>query len=71
MTVQHNHPNPTTAEPRPPFPAQAQPYPGHEAEMRPRPDYGEQSYHGSGRLLGKTALVTCEVVGVTGGMPLG
>jgi NAD(P)-dependent dehydrogenase (short-subunit alcohol dehydrogenase family) len=26
--------------------------------MEPRPDYGEQSYRGSGRLLGKTALVT-------------
>jgi NAD(P)-dependent dehydrogenase (short-subunit alcohol dehydrogenase family) len=58
MTVQHNHPNPTSAEPRPPFPPQQQPYPGHEADMRPRPDFGEQSYRGSGRLLGKTALIT-------------
>ncbi len=26
--------------------------------MRPRPDCGEESYHGSGRLAGKTAVIT-------------
>ena len=32
--------------------------PGLEQEMEPRPDYGEQSYRGSGRLEGKTAVIT-------------
>ncbi len=58
MAVHHPTSNPTEAEPKPPFPKQSQSYPGHESEMRPRPDYGEQSYKGSGRLLGKKALVT-------------
>ena len=58
MAVHHPTSNPTEAEPNPPFPKQSQSYPGHESEMRPRPDYGEQSYKGSGRLLGKKALVT-------------
>jgi NAD(P)-dependent dehydrogenase (short-subunit alcohol dehydrogenase family) len=26
--------------------------------MRPRPDHGEESYHGSGRLIGKAAVIT-------------
>jgi NAD(P)-dependent dehydrogenase (short-subunit alcohol dehydrogenase family) len=34
------------------------PPPGREAAMSPRPDHGERSYHGSGRLTGKVALVT-------------
>src|SRR5687767_816750 len=48
--------NPTESEPKPPYPRQSQPYPGRESEMRPRPDFGEQSYQGSGRLVGKKAL---------------
>ena len=43
---------------QPPFPAQNQPFPGSEAEMTPRPDYGEASYRGSGKLMGKAALIT-------------
>jgi len=50
--------NPTESEPKPPYPKQSQPYPGRESEMRPRPDYGEQSYRGSSRLVGKKALIT-------------
>jgi NAD(P)-dependent dehydrogenase (short-subunit alcohol dehydrogenase family) len=50
--------NPTESEPKPPYPRQSQPYPGKESEMRPRPDYGEQSYKGSGRLVGKKAIIT-------------
>jgi NAD(P)-dependent dehydrogenase (short-subunit alcohol dehydrogenase family) len=50
--------NPTEAGPRPPYPKQSQAYPGHESEMRPRPDYGERSYTGSQRLLGKKTIVT-------------
>jgi NAD(P)-dependent dehydrogenase (short-subunit alcohol dehydrogenase family) len=43
---------------KPPFPEQEQNPPGLESEMTPRPDYGEDSYQGSGRLQGKTAIIT-------------
>jgi NAD(P)-dependent dehydrogenase (short-subunit alcohol dehydrogenase family) len=32
--------------------------PGRSAAMQPQPDYGEDSYHGSGRLMDKKALIT-------------
>jgi NAD(P)-dependent dehydrogenase (short-subunit alcohol dehydrogenase family) len=50
----------TTAanRPEPPFEKQLQPYPGTTGAMHPRPDHGEQSYQGSGKLEGKTALIT-------------
>jgi hypothetical protein len=44
--------------PRPPFPAQKQSMPGSTAKMNPRPDHGESSYKGSGKLLGKRAIIT-------------
>src|ERR1700755_1043973 len=44
--------------PRPPFPAQRQSMPGSTAKMNPRPDHGESSYKGSGKLLGKKAIIT-------------
>jgi NAD(P)-dependent dehydrogenase (short-subunit alcohol dehydrogenase family) len=44
--------------PKPPFPNQQQPMPGTTAKMSPRPDHGEGSYKGSGRLLGKKAIIT-------------
>ncbi len=50
--------NPTTKYPRPPYPRQEQPWPGLASKMTPRPDHGEQSYKGSGRLLGRKALIT-------------
>jgi NAD(P)-dependent dehydrogenase (short-subunit alcohol dehydrogenase family) len=50
--------NPTEQQPKPPFPEQQQPYPGLESQMEPKPDYGEQSYRGSGRLVGKAAVIT-------------
>ena len=50
--------DPTTKYPRPPFPHQDQPWPGLASRMNPRPDHGEQSYKGSGRLLGRKALIT-------------
>jgi NAD(P)-dependent dehydrogenase (short-subunit alcohol dehydrogenase family) len=50
--------NPLEQGPKPPQPAQQQEDPGLESEMDPRPDYGEQSYKGSGKLLGKAALIT-------------
>jgi len=39
-------------------PPQKQEAPGVEAEMEPRPDIGEHSYRGTGRLVGRRALVT-------------
>jgi NAD(P)-dependent dehydrogenase (short-subunit alcohol dehydrogenase family) len=36
----------------------AQDLPGHEDELRPLADHGEHSYLGTGRLLGKVAIVT-------------
>ena len=39
-------------------PEQQQPVPGSVDEMDPKPDHGEESYHGSGRLEGKAAIIT-------------
>jgi len=50
--------DPRTQYPRPPFPRQPQPVPGLAAKMDPVPDHGERSYQGSGKLLGRKALVT-------------
>jgi NAD(P)-dependent dehydrogenase (short-subunit alcohol dehydrogenase family) len=50
--------DPREAGPKPPFPAQQQPPTGEEAQMRPQPDYGEATYVGSGKLMGKAALIT-------------
>ncbi len=40
------------------IPGQQQTPPGLESEMDPRPDYGEESYRGSGKLLGRSAVIT-------------
>lgn len=50
--------DPTTKYPAPPFQRQSQPWPGLAGKMNPRPDHGEASYHGSGRLNGRKALIT-------------
>jgi NAD(P)-dependent dehydrogenase (short-subunit alcohol dehydrogenase family) len=50
--------DPTTKYPKPPFKPQQQPWPGLASKMDPRPDHGETSYVGSGRLLGRKALIT-------------
>jgi NAD(P)-dependent dehydrogenase (short-subunit alcohol dehydrogenase family) len=50
--------DPQTKYPKPPFPKQSQPWPGLASKMDPRPDHGETSYRGSGRLLGRKALIT-------------
>jgi NAD(P)-dependent dehydrogenase (short-subunit alcohol dehydrogenase family) len=50
--------DPTTKYPKPPFKEQKQPFPGLASKMDPRPDHGEKSYKGSGRLLGRKALIT-------------
>jgi NAD(P)-dependent dehydrogenase (short-subunit alcohol dehydrogenase family) len=50
--------DPTKLYPRPPFKKQTQPWPGLACKMDPAPDHGERSYRGSGRLLGRKALIT-------------
>jgi NAD(P)-dependent dehydrogenase (short-subunit alcohol dehydrogenase family) len=44
--------------PAPPFPQQPQPVPGLAQKMEPQPDHGENSYVGSGKLVGRKALIT-------------
>src|SRR3954468_19428347 len=50
--------NPASKYPQPPFRKQSQPWPGLASEMDPKPDHGETSYRGSGRLVGRKALIT-------------
>jgi NAD(P)-dependent dehydrogenase (short-subunit alcohol dehydrogenase family) len=50
--------NPVDQYPSPPFTQQPQEPPGLASKMNPRPDHGETSYQGSGRLVGRKALVT-------------
>jgi hypothetical protein len=50
--------NPADKYPRPPYKKQSQPWPGLASKMDPRPDHGESSYKGSGRLVGRKALIT-------------
>jgi NAD(P)-dependent dehydrogenase (short-subunit alcohol dehydrogenase family) len=50
--------DPAGKYPRPPFNPQTQSWPGLARKMDPRPDHGEASYRGSGRLVGRKALVT-------------
>lgn len=50
--------DPTTKYPRPPFKRQFQPFPGLAGKMDPVPDHGEKTYTGSGRLMGRKALIT-------------
>ena len=50
--------DPQDKYPKPPFKKQKQPWPGLASKMEPPPDHGEKSYRGSGRLLGRKALIT-------------
>jgi NAD(P)-dependent dehydrogenase (short-subunit alcohol dehydrogenase family) len=50
--------DPTTKYPRPPYSFITQPWPGLASKMEPPPDHGEQTYIGSGRLVGRRALIT-------------
>ncbi len=47
-----------TKYPSPPYPKQQQRPPGQTGDMDPAPDHGENSYRGSGRLIGKKAIIT-------------
>lgn len=58
MTDRLTKQDPRTQYPRPPFSEQPQAAPGLAREMNPRPDHGETSYKGSGKLVGRKALVT-------------
>ena len=58
MTDRLTMQDPRFQYPRPPFERQPQPVPGLAADLNPRPDHGETSYTGSGRLVGRRALVT-------------
>ena len=50
--------DPREAGPKPPYSNRRQPMPGSEDQMEPQADHGEQSYKGSGKLQGATALIT-------------
>jgi len=50
--------SPIEKGPKPPFPEQPQDVPGLESKMNPKPDYGENSYRGSRKLEGKSAIIT-------------
>jgi NAD(P)-dependent dehydrogenase (short-subunit alcohol dehydrogenase family) len=50
--------DPRDKYPKPPFKRQKQEWPGLACKMEPPPDHGETSYQGSGRLLGRRALIT-------------
>jgi hypothetical protein len=50
--------DPKELYPAPPFPEQQMPTPGSSTHMNPEPDYGEQTYRGSGKLVGRSALIT-------------
>jgi NAD(P)-dependent dehydrogenase (short-subunit alcohol dehydrogenase family) len=50
--------DPRTRYPQPEFDAQKREYPGSGDAMRPVPDHGERTYRGSGKLVGRAAVVT-------------
>ena len=50
--------DPTSKYPKPPYDTTQQPWPGLASKMIPPPDHGERSYKGSGRLMGRKALIT-------------
>src|SRR5690606_37534157 len=50
--------DPRKQHPAPPFPKQPQPAPGLARRLEPPADHGEESYEGSGKLVGRRALIT-------------
>ncbi len=58
QTQEKKSENPLNKYPQPPFPEQRQATPGKESEMHPKADHGETSYKGSGKLIGKKAIIT-------------
>jgi len=51
-------PKEARTQPKPPFPQQHQEKPGLESKLSPKPRYQANDYRGSGKLRGKTALIT-------------
>src|SRR5689334_10235889 len=50
--------NPVEQYPQPEFIEQEQQLPGLETKMTPKPDHGEETYKGSGKLVGRKAIIT-------------
>ncbi|EJF91493.1 SDR family oxidoreductase [Bartonella tamiae] len=50
--------NPVNAYPKPPYDTPRQDPPGLASKMNPLPDHGEKTYKGSGKLMGRKALIT-------------
>lgn len=50
--------NPVDAYPQPPYSTEKQQAPGLASKLTPKADHGEKSYKGSGKLLGRKALIT-------------
>ncbi|CAN5348977.1 SDR family oxidoreductase [soil metagenome] len=55
---QYSFDNPVTRYPSISPPEQSQPWPGLQKPMDPVPDLGESTYRGTGRLIGRKALIT-------------
>jgi NAD(P)-dependent dehydrogenase (short-subunit alcohol dehydrogenase family) len=55
---QYTQQNPVNQHANPGGGAQTVPYPGRTDEMDARPDHGEDTYRGSGRLIGKKTIIT-------------
>lgn len=54
----NNKQDPQNKYAQPPYPEQKQDVPGKEEDLTPTADHGEKSYRGSGKLEGKTAIIT-------------
>ena len=50
--------NPLDQYPKPPYKTERQSTPGSEEDMNPKADHGETSYKGSGKLMGRKAIIT-------------
>jgi len=58
VSDQYTFSNPVTLYPVIEPPEQSQPAPGLDQELTPKADHGEQTWRGTGRLVGRKALVT-------------
>jgi len=59
METQSKMQNPVEQYQKPPYEEQSQqPVPGTEAKMVPKADHGETSYKGTGKLIGRKAVIT-------------
>ncbi len=56
--MKNNKTDPKKLYPQPPYPAEEQLPPGIESQMSPLPEYGKEIYKGSGKLVGKVAVIT-------------